>query len=374
MADRNTKTNGFVETARSFAEERLMAQAEAWERDGGVPPDVHRQAALAGLTLLMTPSPYRPKLPFSAVGQVAEELAAACLPVALLLIAHNYVSWSLLDSGRQALCRQYLPKMKAGESIGVFCLTEPQSGSDAAGIQTLATRTGNGFVLNGEKAWIMRAESADFFGVYAQTEARSGARGIAMFLIDAVHPGITRFGFDLFAGRAFGMGGFRLKNVEIPEPALLVEPGQGLRSALRAIDVARATVASMCCGLLRRGLEEAVSVTSERRAFGQVLGDSQGLQWMLADVATNLEASRALAATALEALDRGESGSVQAAHAKKFASRVCLTGLVGCMQVMGATSETASSRHLGYAKLAQYLDGATEIQNVVIARELYKKN
>jgi alkylation response protein AidB-like acyl-CoA dehydrogenase len=265
--------------------------------------------------------------------------------------------------------------MRAGEIQGVFSLTEPQSGSDVTAIQTTATRTSSGFVLNGEKAWILRAESADFFGVYAQTKPGSGAKGIAMFLVNADSPGLQKFSFDLFAGRAFGMGGFTLKNVEIPESAILIEPGVALRSALTAIDVARATVASMCCGLLQRGLDEALTTTSKRRAFGRTIGEFQGVQWMLADIATDLEASRALANAALDKIDKGEPATLQAAHAKKFASRACLKGLVDCMQVMGANgarTESVSSRHLGYAKLAQYLDGTTEIQNVVIARHLYK--
>ena len=186
---------------------------------------------------------------------------------------------------------------------------------------------------------------------------------------------IERFPFELFAGHAFGMGGFRMREVRLGSDALLVPPGKGLHAALAAIDVARATVASMCCGLLARGIEEAVSYTGERQLFGQRVADFQGIQWMLADAATDLEASRALAERALAALEAGRAGSIPAAHAKKFATRVALARLVDCMQVMGANGakrERAASRHLGYAKLAQYLDGATEIQNVVISRDLFR--
>ena len=361
--------------ARSFARDHLVAKAQEWEMAGLLPESLHREAAKAGLTLVMAPEPFGPKLSYRNVGHIAEELSAGFFPFALALISHNYLAWAILGDGNEKLRDRYLPQMKAGEIQGVFSLTEPQSGSDVAAIQTAATRTSNGFLLNGEKAWILRAESADFFGVYAQTNPGSGPKGIAMFLVEADLPGIRRFSFDLFAGQAFGMGGFTLKDVEVPESALLIEPGQALKSALSAIDVARATVASMCCGLLRRGLEEALSTTTQRHAFGHAIGEFQGVQWMLADVATDLEASRALANVALEKLDNGEPASLYAAHAKKFASRACLKGLVDCMQVMGANgakTESVSSRHLGYAKLSQYLDGATEIQNVVISRHLYE--
>ena len=366
-----------IDAAKQFSDERLAPNAEAWERDGRVPKEVQREAAQAGLTLLFVDPPHGPgRVGLPVAGQIGEALAAGCLPAGLPLIAHNYVAWALIDSGRKDLIARYLPAMRAGEILGTFCLTEPQSGSDAAGIQTVARRTSDGFVLNGEKAWIMRAESADFFGVYAQTEPGASSRGIAMFLVDADAPGIQRETYELFAGNAFEMGGFRLENVAVEESALLVPPGQGLRNALRAIDVARGTVASMCCGLLARGLEEAVEVTSKRRAFGQTLSEFQGIQWMLAEAATDLEAARALSQRALHAIDADDgTGSVLAAHAKKFAARVAMTRLSDCMQVMGANgakSETAASRHLGYAKLAQYLDGTSEIQNVVISRALYR--
>jgi alkylation response protein AidB-like acyl-CoA dehydrogenase len=366
-----------VQAAEQFAAESLAPFAEDWERSGVVPDRaLHRAAAKAGLTLLMTEQPHgHGRVRFPVAGRVAETLADAFMPFALVLLAHNYVAWALRDSSSDAIRAKYLPSMRAGEAIGVFCLTEPQGGSDAANIQSRARRVGNQWVLDGEKAWIMRAESADFYGVYAQTEPGSGARGMAMFAVDAAAPGVERFGFDLFAGRAFGMGGFRLHEVSVDANALLVPPGEGLRVALGAIDVARATVASMCCGLLRSGIVEAVGYTKAREAFGQRIADFQGIQWMLADAETDLEAARALADRSLEALEAKRHGSVLAAHAKKFASRVALTRLADCMQVMGANgakSETRSSRHLGYAKLAQYLDGATEIQNVVISRNLFR--
>ncbi len=377
MAPFSSAEERIIESARQFAAEALAPHAEEWERRAAVPDaELHRAAAKAGLTLLMNDPPHGPgRVRFPVAGRVAEALAEACMPFALVILAHNYVAWALRDAPSESIRERYLPGMLAGEHFGVFCLTEPQGGSDAQQIRTTARRVGDGWVLDGEKAWIMRAASADFYGVYAQTEPGSGGRGMAMFAVDADAPGVESFTFDVFAGRAFGMGGFRLRDVRVDDDALLVPPGEGLRSALGAIDVARATVASMCCGLLRRGIEEAVTYTQGRQAFGQTIADFQGIQWMMADAATDLEAAQGLADRSLAALEAKQQGSVLAAHAKKFASRVALSRLADCMQVMGANgakSETASSRHLGYAKLAQYLDGATEIQNVVISRDLFR--
>lgn len=376
MAGFDSTEMALIRAARDFASTHLASGAEEWERSGVVPdPRLHRQAAKVGLTLLMLDAPHgNGRVSFPVAGAVAEALAEVCMPFALVLLAHNYVALALRDCPSEALRAKYLPAMREGEAFGVFCLTEPQGGSDAANIQTRARRVGNDWVLDGEKAWIMRATSADFYGVYAQTEPGSGSRGIAMFLVDADAPGVERSRFDVFAGRAFGMGGFRLNEVRVAADAMLVPPGQGLRAALRAIDIARATVASMACGLLHRGIREAVDYTKSRRAFGGTIADFQGIQWMLADAETDLEAARGLANRSLEALEAEREGSVRAAHAKKFATRVALARLADCMQVMGANgakSEMCSSRHLGYAKLAQYLDGATEIQNVVISRSLF---
>merc|ERR1719161_3264735 len=171
---------------------------------------------------------------------------------------------------------------------------------------------------------------------------------------------------------ASGTGSFRFENVELLEDQLLVPPGQGFRAAMEGIDIARITVAAMCSKMLEMSLDVAVKYTKKRQAFGSPIATKQGLQWMLADVATDLEASLALTEQAASALDvKDPSIAIKAAHAKKFSTRVTMDGLSQCMQALGANGfrqeEHPLARHLASAKMAQYLDGTTEIMNVVLA-------
>ena len=198
-------------------------------------------------------------------------------------------------------------------------------------------------------------------------------RGIASFLVEADHPGVERLAaYELMGGHAMGTGGFRFTDCRIGGDALFRDPGVGFKEAMRGINVARTGVSALCCGMLRAGLHTALAYATERRAFGQPTIEFQGLQWMLADVATDLEAARLLTLAAARAIDDGD-GVVAASHAKKFATRVALKGIADCMQVMGAAGYKADhplGRHLACAKMAHYLDGTTEIQNLVIARDL----
>jgi len=364
-----------IEAARRFCREVILPHEPDWEAAGRVPDEAHRAAAKAGLCLVLLPAEAGgTPLRLPVVAELTEELAYGGLALTLPLLAHNYVAWSIADFGSDALKQRYLPDMQAGEKMGVFSLTEPHAGSDAASLRTTARRDGSGWVLDGEKAWVCRAQTADFFIVYAQTEPGSGSRGIALFLVDGDAAGLERdTPYALLGGHAIGLGSLRLRECRLPSEALLAPPGAGLRYAFRAIDVARASVSAMCCGLMHRGLDVAVDYVQTREAFGQHLADFQGVQWMLADVATDLEAARLLARHAFESVGGGRSGSVPAAHAKKFAARAAYRGVSDCMQVMGAEGmkrDHPLALHLAYAKMANYVDGATEVQNVVLSRAL----
>ncbi|MEZ5715583.1 MAG: acyl-CoA dehydrogenase family protein [Paracoccaceae bacterium] len=366
-----------VAVARDFAARHIRPAADDWERARRFPDAVHRLAGEAGLTLLLLD---RAKggngvSPAAAV-LISEELAAGDLSFALPVMAHNYVAWAVADHAPPAFREDMLPKLRAGMATGAFALTEPGAGSDASAITTRARRDGAGWVLNGEKAWVLRGTDADFLLIYAQTDPQAGHRGIALFLVEASRAGVTKGApYDLLGGHAMGVNSVGLSEVRIPSENMLVPAGEGLRFGLKAIDYARATVAGMACGLLRDGLDTARAYTIERQAFGQSVLDFQGVEWMLADAATDLEAARLLTQRAAAALDSGEDRATAAAHAKKFATRVALNGLSSCMQVMGANSlrrDHAVGRQFLSAKIAMFLDGSTQIQNVVIGRALRK--
>ncbi len=176
------------------------------------------------------------------------------------------------------------------------------------------------------------------------------------------------------SGHALGTGAFTFKDVRVADDTMLLPPGAAFRAAMTGIDLARVNVAASCCGMMAAALEIAIAATGKRSFGGRPVAEQQGLQWILADVATDLEAARALTAKATAALDAGDQTLPLAAHAKKFATRVALTGLAQCMQAMGAPGyrqDHPVARHFAAAKMAQYLDGTSEIQNVVISRALF---
>lgn len=369
-------TDAIVESARTFARDRIDPFAADWERERRLPRETIREAGAAGLCDLIVPAELGGKgLGIAGMAGVMEALASADMGFAFALVCHNNLAGGIAQRGSEAQ-RDVLPRMASGETLGAFLLTEPEVGSDATRITTTATRDGEGWRLSGEKAWVTNASDADLLSVYAQTEPGSGARGIAAFLVPADQPGVERTGaYQMLGAHATGAGGFRFHDVALSADQLFIPPGQAFRGAMAAIDLARVVVAAMCCGMLRRGLATAVDYVSRREAFGEPLSHKQGLQWMLADVATDTEAAAALAREAAAAIDAGDArAGVLASHAKKFATRAAMSGLSECMQAMGANGyrqDWPLARHLASAKMAQYLDGTTEVQNIVIARTLF---
>lgn len=372
-----TDRDALVETARAFAREHIDPKAAEWERDRRLPRETITAAARAGLCdLLVAPQRGGKGQGIDGMAGVMQALAAGDMGFAFALVCHNNLAGSISARGSEAQQDAYLAPMARADLLGAFLLTEPEAGTDAAAIRTRATRDGDGWLLSGEKAWITNASDADLLCVYAQTEPGSGPRGIAAFLVRADQPGVERGApYHMFGAHATGAGGFTFRDVRLDAGQLFLPPGQAFRAAMAAIDIARVVVSAMCAGMLRRGLEIAVDYLRNRDAFGGPLSDKQGLQWMLADVATDIEAGAALTARATAAIDAGDPGAgVLAAHAKKFATRVTMSGLSDCMQALGANGyrqDWPLARHLASAKMAQYLDGTTEVQNIVIARGLF---
>lgn len=362
--------------AIEFAAREVTPHAAAWERDRVAPRQVLRSAGAAGLLGLLVPerlggAGLRP----TAMAAVMETLAAADFFFAFAVVVHNNLVGAIAREGSAAQQTRYLAAMLRGERIGAFLLTEPGGGSDAAAITTRAEQRDGDWRLTGAKAWISNASHADVLSVYAQTDPARGWRGIGAWLVDADLPGVTRApAYSLAGGHALGTGGFVFEDCPVPGFAQFLPPGRGFKAAMEGIDLARVNVAAMCCGMLADALQRAVGYSRERRTFGAPLADRQGIAWLLAEVATDLAAARALTREAAARLDRGEPCSVAAAHAKKFATRVAFARIADCMQVHGAAGladELPLGRQLLAAKTAQYLDGTSEIQNVVIARALF---
>ncbi len=348
-----------LDAARAFAADVIEPNAAAWERERRYPRETFAAAAKAGLCgLLVAPEYGGVGLGVVAMAEVMETLATADYAFAMSLLVHNNLGGNISRNGSEAQCARWLPAVLAGESLGAFLLTEPGGGSDAAAIACAARRDGDDWVLDGAKSWVSNAVSADLLSVYAQTGTSADWRGIACFLVPADTPGVVREdAYAMLGGHALGTGGIRFEGCRVGDDAALLPPERAFKAAMAGIDIA-------------------VAATAAKSAFGQKLADFQGLRWQLADVATNAHAARLMAYDAATALDRGKNATVAAAHAKKFATRVALDGLAQCMQALGANGlchDTPLPRHLAGAKMAQYIDGTTEIQNVVIARNLWNR-
>ncbi len=364
-----------IDAARDFAGGYLTENAAAWELDRGAPRALVERAAEAGLTgLLVSRALGGRAVSYADLMTIVEHLAYADFSAAFALIVHNNHVRAIASAGSPEQIERWLPDMLAGRTIGAFLLTEPGGGSDAAQITTSARTDGSGYLLTGEKAWVTNAAHADLLNVFAQTEPGSGARGIASFQVPADSPGVERVAsYEMMGGFAMNAGGFRFHDVRVEADQLLVPPGQGFRAALAGIDIARAVVAAMCCGMLQSCLDVVVPRLTTREAFGAPLINQQGLSWQLAGVATDLSASRLLAREAARLIDVEAPAAMAAAQAKKFATEAALKDVATCMQAMGADGlkhEYPFARHLAAAKIAQYIDGTTEIQNLVIGRGL----
>jgi alkylation response protein AidB-like acyl-CoA dehydrogenase len=308
------------------------------------------------------------------VARVLEELAGECMAFAFSLVVHNNLAGNIAANGNDDQKARYLPTMLSGERIGAFLLTEPGAGSDAAGITTAARRDGDGWVIEGEKAWVTNGTTAETLSAYVQTDASAGWRGIACVMVDAEAPGVERLpAYPLLGTHGLGTNGFRFSGCRVADADVLLAAGDGFKAAMNGINLARALLSACCIGMFGASLRAAIDYAAERRAFGQSTLDFQGMEWNLTDVATDLEAARRLTDHAVDVMDAGSDGVVEAAHAKKFATRAAFNGIAACMQAMGARGlhhDHVLARHLSSAKAAQYMDGSTEIQNLVLGRNL----
>lgn len=381
----DTETALVAEAAR-FAADHIAPLAETWERERRFASEAFAALGPAGLCGLLVPTGLGGRgVGPVALARVLEELARVDLAAAFSVVVHNNMARAVATSGNDRLIGELLPRLVSGQVLGAFLLTEPEVGSDAARITCTATRDGDQWVIDGRKAWVTNASHAGSLNVYAQTDPSAGHRGIVSIVVDPDTDGVTRTEpYELMGGHGMGTGGFEFDGVRAPVTHTLAPVGQAFAAAMAGIDLARVVVGAMCCGMLGRALEVALAWTADREVFGSPVADKQGVRWMLADVATDLEAMRLLTRRAARLLqDEAPDGAatLMAAHAKKFAARKAEERIADCMQVMGAAGYRRDlpvaggpnplPRHLAAARLTGYIDGATEIQNVVIARRLW---
>ncbi|MBW1782478.1 MAG: acyl-CoA/acyl-ACP dehydrogenase [Deltaproteobacteria bacterium] len=363
-----------VDKANLFADEHLKPYAEQWEQTRQQPEKTLRMAIshFAGIRIPKDRDGNGGSA--ATIARVYEELAKVDIGFTGALAVHNNVTIAASLIENTSLRDRYLGNLMSGAAIGAFLLTEPDVGSDATSIQMSAAEKNGTYILNGRKAWVTNGVNADLLAVFAQTIPGSSAKGIAGFAIDSDMPGVSaKPVYTMLGNHAMGVNELTFSNCTADAESMAFAPGAGFKAAMYGINVARFGVAAMCNGALEGGLDTAVDYAKKRETFGRPIITHQGLQWQLAEVTTQLEASRMLTYGAAEIIDKGEDVTVMAAHAKKFATRAAFEGLSTAMQVMGANGllrENPLARQMSGARVTYYMDGTTEIQNLVIGRSL----
>ena len=364
-----------IEQAKEFTRTAVMPNAARWEHERRYATEALKAAAELGFLRIQVPKALGGLgMRYSTKLRVTEELSRGCMAFAFALVNAHNATQRIARDGTPDQIKRYLQPLMRGERRGAAALTEPGAGSDFAAIETSARKVDGGWLLNGAKAW---CSNADMFIAYAQTNPGSRGKGIASFIIDSARPGFERMpSFQLMGGHAIGAGGFTLKDYFAPDADLFHQPGAAFKNALASINGARTYVAGMCCGMLTEALACAIRYGAERRTFGTRLIDHQGIKWKLAKVANDLEAARLLTYHAAALIDQGGDAVLPAAHAKKFASEMIVERLSDCMQAMGAAGlreEYPIGRHIALGRIANYVDGSTEIQNERIGASLLER-
>jgi len=276
--------------------------------------------------------------------------------------------------GTQEQRGQWMPPACAGEWIGSYCLSEPASGSDAASLRTRAARTGDGWVLNGTKAWVTHGGESDYYVVFARTDGE-GAKGVSCFFVPARTPGVERASLERKMGMASSpTAQIVFDDAHVPPDHLIGREGEGFAIAMAALDGGRLGIAACSVGLAQAALDAAIAFAREREQFGRPVGSFQGVQFMLADMSTSVDAARALVHDAALRRDAGDPGAgVAAAKAKLFASDAAMRVTTDAVQVHGGygyVEEFPAERYMREAKVLQIVEGTNQIQRMVIGRAI----
>lgn len=365
-----------LELTRELAAAELAPRVAADEEAGRFPREVFRTLGRAGLLGLPYPEEFGGGgQPYEVYLQVVEELAAAWLAVGLGVSVHTLACFPIAGYGSAAQKERWLPGLLGGELLGAYCLSEPHSGSDAAALTTRAFHDGTAYTVNGTKAWITHGGHADFYAVFARTSADK-SRGVSCFHVPGETPGLHAAAPEKKMGmRSSPTAQLNFDDVRVPGGNLLGEEGQGFPIALSALDGGRLGIAACAVGVARAALDTAVGYARERRQFDRPIADFQGLRFMLADMATGIEAARALYLTVARRRDAGLPYGKQAAMAKLFATDTAMRVATDAVQVLGGygyVSDFPAERYMREAKVLQIVEGTNQVQRMVIGRHLLR--
>ena len=361
---------------RRFVEEHVAPEAAAWDRDKSFPRDAWRALAREGLAGLPFPARYggagRDILSYALA---VEEISRASAGLGVTLAVHvSLASQPIFGYGTEEQKRRFLTPLAQGKELGSFCLTEPGAGSDVAAMESRAVRKGDGYVLSGRKYFIMNAPVASTLVAFAMTDKSLAHRGMSAFLVPRKSPGV-RIGkiFDKMGIRASVTSEVVFDEVRVPKENLLGREGDGFTIAMDTLDCGRISIAAQAVGIAQASLDAAVQYARQRVQFGKPIADLQAIRWMVADMATDIEAARLLTYRAAALTDRGRKHTKEASMAKLFAASTAVEATRKALQIHGGygyMTDLPLERYYRDAKITEIYEGTSEIQRLVISNEL----
>ncbi len=364
-----------LETARRFTKERITPIAAECDRDSRFPMDVFKEAWEIGLINPTCPAEYGG----AGMGElenamIAEELSYGCSGIQTSFLANGLALTPVKLAGSEEQKKKYLGLLTSEPVMASYATSEPDAGSDVAGLKTKFVRHGEDFVLSGQKCWITNASYARFYVVFATSDTNLRHKGIAAFIVDRDAPGL-RVGKkeDKLGQRASDTAQIFLDDVVVPKANLLAPEGKGFKLAMETFNQTRPDIGAAATGLMRRALDESVAYAKERKAFGVPIGQHQLIQWMLAEMAIRVEATRLLYQKAAWNLDQGVRDPIVSSFAKAYGADSAMQTAVDAVQVFGGNGyvkEYPVEKLMRDAKVLQIYEGTSQIQRLVIARAL----
>jgi butyryl-CoA dehydrogenase len=373
------------DTVREFMEAEVRPHVKEWERAEYFPAEAIRKLGEMGCCGMLMPEEWGGPGGLDSISYVLmlEEVAKVFTAMSTALsVTNSAVQLPLLAHGTEGHKKRYLRRLASGEMLGAFCLTEPAAGSDAAGIQSTAVREGDSYKLIGSKSWVTNGSHAGLYIIFAKTDVAAGGKGISAFLVEPGSPGL-KIGRheDKMGQRSSPSVEILLNDCVVPAENRLGEEGAGLKIALSALDGGRIGIAAQAVGLAQGALNESVKYAKARKAFGKTIGEFQAIQWMLADMHTEIEAARGLlygAAYRKDCLGAGVPVSLAASassRAKLYASEMVNRVAYKAVQIhgsLGYSRESEVERMYRDARVISIYEGTSEVQRTIIARDLLR--
>lgn len=364
-----------IETARRFTKERILPGAAEWDRESRFPMDVFKEAWELGLVNPTCPAEYGG----AGLGElenslIAEELAYGCAGVETSFLANGLALTPIKLGGNEEQKKKYLGLLASEPVMASYCTSEPDAGSDVAGLKTRFRQVGDDFVLSGQKSWITNANYASFYVVFATRDPSLRHKGIAAFIVDRESPGL-KVGKkeDKLGQRASDTAQVFLEDVVVPKANLLAPEGAGFKLAMETFNQTRPDIAAAATGIMRRCVDECVAYAKERKTFGVPIAQHQLVQAMIADMAIKMEATRLLYQKAAWNLDHGVRDPMTSSCAKAFGADSAMQCAVDAVQVFGGNGyvkEYPVEKLMRDAKVLQIYEGTSQIQRIVVAKTL----